>query len=292
MTLDAGDGEAPRPVEGGTGSIVIPAHDEERVIARCLTALFDGLPADVEVVVAANGCTDATVETAKATGLPVTVLDLPEPGKIGALNAGEAAVHSLPRIYLDADVVVTGKMADAVLTALRDGAVAARPPVHFDTSGASPIVRSFYRARVQLPTLMHELCIGGVYSLSASARARFDRFPEVVADDLFVGRIVSSDEVTIVDTDPYVVRVPSDARSLLKIMRRSFRGNHELATVRPEMQRATTGSNLRDLVSQMTSPRGFADAVIYAAVVVTARLWARWRPTSVRWERDDSSRQP
>jgi glycosyltransferase involved in cell wall biosynthesis len=272
------------------GSIVIPAHNEEAVIARCLRSLFDGLPQGVEVVVAANGCTDRTVEAARATGLPVTLLDLPEPGKIGALNAGDDAVHSLPRIYLDADVVLSGRMADDVLTSLREGAIAARPPVHFDTSGASAIVRSFYRARTKLPTLMHELCIGGLYSLSASARGRFDRFPDVVADDLFVGRIVGADEVTIVDTDPYVVRVPSDTKSLLKIMRRSFRGNRELTSVLPEMQRATTGSNLSALARQMASPQGFVDALVYASIVIAARLWARWRPTSVRWERDDSSR--
>jgi glycosyltransferase involved in cell wall biosynthesis len=274
----------------GAGSIVIPAHDEESVIGRCLTALFDGLPTGVEVVVAANGCTDRTVEVARDTGLPLTVLDLAEPGKIGALNAGDDAVHSFPRIYLDADVVLRGRMAEDVLTALRDGAVAARPPVRFDTSASSALVRSFYRARTKLPTLMHELCIGGFYSLSAEARGRFERFPDVVADDLFVGRIVAPDEVTIVDTDPYVVRVPSDTRSLLKIMRRSFRGNRELAAVLPDLQRQTTGSNLTALVRQMTSPQGFVDAVVYASIVVTARLWARWRPASVRWERDDSSR--
>jgi glycosyltransferase involved in cell wall biosynthesis len=288
--MSEGDDTASSPPRSA-GSIVIPAHNEEAVIARCLTSLFDGLPQGVEVVVAANGCTDRTVEVARGTGLAVTVLDLPEPGKIGALNAGDDAVHSLPRIYLDADVVLTGRMADDVLTALREGAIGARPPVRFDTSASSAIVRSFYRARTKLPTLMHELCIGGFYSLSASARQRFDRFPDIVADDLFVGRLVAADEVTIVDTDPYVVRVPSDARSLLKIMRRSFRGNRELATVLPEMQRATTGSNLSALVRQMTSPQGFVDAVVYASIVVAARLWARWRPGSVRWERDDSSRQ-
>ncbi len=286
---EAGAAGSAQP-DGGPGSIVIPAHNEESVIGRCLTALFDDLPDGVEVVVAANGCTDRTVEVARGTDLAVTVLDLPEPGKIGALNAGDAAVHSFPRIYLDADVVLTGRMADDVLTALRDGAVAARPPVRFDTSASSAIVRSFYRARTKLPTLMQELCIGGFYSLSADARGRFERFPDIVADDLFVGRIVDRGEVTIVDTDPYVVRVPSDTRSLLKIMRRSFRGNQELATVRPDLQRPTTGSNVSALLRQMTSPQGFVDAVVYASIVIAARIWARWRPSSVRWERDDSSR--
>jgi cellulose synthase/poly-beta-1,6-N-acetylglucosamine synthase-like glycosyltransferase len=48
-------------------SVVIPACDEEAVIGECLQSLlsqdFDGA---VQVVVVANGCTDATVELARS----------------------------------------------------------------------------------------------------------------------------------------------------------------------------------------------------------------------------------
>src|SRR5690606_34305887 len=110
------------------GSIVIPAYNEGAVIRRCLERVFDGLdPREVEVVVACNGCTDDTATQAKEAGFPVAVLELPTPGKVGALRAGERSVQALPRIYLDADVEVTGATLRAVLEALRTGAVAARP---------------------------------------------------------------------------------------------------------------------------------------------------------------------
>ena len=83
-------------------SVVIAAHNEGRNIGRCLDALLGGTPAgSIEVVVAANGCSDDTVAVATRPG--VVVLDLPEAGKAAALNAAERQVVSFPRVYLDAD---------------------------------------------------------------------------------------------------------------------------------------------------------------------------------------------
>ena len=45
-------------------SVIIPADNEEAVIARGLDALLDGLDGDWEVVVVGNGCTDRTIEVA------------------------------------------------------------------------------------------------------------------------------------------------------------------------------------------------------------------------------------
>ena len=49
-------------------SLVIAAHDEERVIERKVAnALAQGYPG-LEVIVACDGCTDATAELARAAG--------------------------------------------------------------------------------------------------------------------------------------------------------------------------------------------------------------------------------
>ena len=56
-------------------SVVIPAHDEEAVIERCLgTLLADARAGEVEVVVVCNGCTDDTAARAHDTrvGGPAT----------------------------------------------------------------------------------------------------------------------------------------------------------------------------------------------------------------------------
>lgn len=271
------------------GSIVIPAHDEESVIDRTLRTLLAGLPDEVDVVVACNGCTDATA-TVAARHERVRVLDLPTPGKTGALRAAEAVAGPLPRIYLDADIDLTGRAAAAVLAALAAGAVAARPPIRFDTSASGWLVRRYYAAKLRVPSVMAELCGGGAYGLSATARSRFEEYPEITADDLFIARIVQPAEVSIVPTDPLVVRVPTTARALLKILRRSVRGNQEFARALPELAKDTSGDTGGALKQQLRDPRTALDALIYAGFAVAARLAVKYGRTPVRWERDDTTR--
>lgn len=74
-------------------SVVIPAHDEESSIVRCLTSLVEGAPPDaLEVVVVANGCHDTTAVAARTVEGPITVVEIAEASKVAALNAGDALV--------------------------------------------------------------------------------------------------------------------------------------------------------------------------------------------------------
>jgi hypothetical protein len=287
--------------EGFVGSVLIPAHNEQAVIRRCLDTLFAGIdPAALEVVVACNGCTDDTAAIARASGYPVRVLELEAPGKPGALRAGEQALTAFPRLYLDADVQLPGPAAVAVLDHLAgDGVVAARPPFRYATGRASAVVRRYYRARSQVPAVMGSLWGAGVYGLSAAGRARFGAYPDVVAEDLYVDQHFASAEIDIVGEEAVVVTTPADLRSLLKVMRRAYRGADlpdpaDLAAsptaTAPDGSRPTTGSTARDVVRlARTGPAGVLDAATYAAVTIAARLYVRLG-RSTRWERDESSR--
>ena len=89
----------------GVISVVVPAHDEARVIGRLLGQLTSGAPAEgLEVIVVANGCTDDTAQVAGRYGPGVRVLSIPVPSKREALLAGDQAATGFPRIYVDADV--------------------------------------------------------------------------------------------------------------------------------------------------------------------------------------------
>jgi glycosyltransferase involved in cell wall biosynthesis len=280
---------APSPL----GSVIIPAHNESAGIRRCLGALFAGVaPAELDVVVVCNGCADDTAALARSSGHRVRVIELEAPSKPAALRAGDERALASPRIYLDADVVLHGSAARAVLERLRAGAVAARPPVRYDSSASSAPVRSYYRARSRVPALLGSLWGAGVYGLSEVGRSRFDAFPDVVADDLWVDRHFAPHEIEIVDCAPVVVDVPRRARDLLRVLRRTYRGKAEATGVDPHNRaRETTLSTLQQLRAHAAAgPYAAIDAATYAAFAVGARLALTAAFAGARWERDDSSR--
>jgi hypothetical protein len=279
------------------GSVLIPAHNESAVIGRCLHHLFQGIDdIDLEVAVVCNGCHDDTAAVARATGHPVQVIELAVASKPAALRAGDRLLHTFPRLYLDADVVLPGPAARRVLEHLaRDGSVAARPPFRYETAHASAIVRRYYRARSRVPAVMGSIWGAGVYGLSAVGRARFEDYPDVVADDLFVDQCFGQDEIDIVGDEPVVVMAPAHYRDLLKVMRRAYRGSAEakVATTGSATQtarpRSTTPATLRDVLRLCRSLSGSVDAATYAFVAISARAYIALG-RSARWERDESSR--
>jgi glycosyltransferase involved in cell wall biosynthesis len=286
------------PGPGLLGSVVIPAHDEASVIRRCLDALFEGFePGRLDVVVVCNGCGDDTAARARSSGHPVRVLELTTASKPAALRAGDAAALAFPRIYLDADVVLPGAAARVLLERLRAGAVAGRPPIRYDTIGASAPVRSYYRARSRVPAVLGSLWGAGVYGLSADGRSRFGEFPDVVGDDLWVDRLFDRGEIEIVDCTPVVVTVPRRARDLMLLLRRTYRGKAEPAPDGDGPARETMPSTLRDLGRLAAAgPGGTLDAATYGAFAAGARLSlavaqsAGRPPGGTGWERDESSR--
>src|ERR1017187_9023596 len=89
-------------------SIVIPAFNERSVIARTLKAMTDGAnPGELDVIVVCNGCTDDTATIARGFGRPVRVIETKLGSKPHALNLGDQAAVTFPRIYADADVVIS-----------------------------------------------------------------------------------------------------------------------------------------------------------------------------------------
>lgn len=278
-------------------SVVVPAHDEETVITRCLAFVADLLPGEAEVVVVANGCTDRTAELAgRVPG--VRVLDVPAAGKAGALNAGDAAVAAFPRVYLDADITVSAAALRAVVAALaRPGVEAAAPTVRFDLTGVSPGVRAFYRTYRAMPYLSEAMIGTGFYALSAAGRARFEVFPELTADDLFVQRSFAPAERAVVPGEFFTVRVPRDLRSLLAVRTRVAAGNAELAAAGAQREQPatarSTGGSLGALAGLLRrEPRRAGGVGVYVAVTAISRLRARRAAATGRagWERDLSTR--
>lgn len=119
-------------------SFVIPAHNEQPLLGRTLSALTDAARASgqpFEVVVVDDGSTDCTAEVARAYGARVVAVDYRQ---IAATrNAGARETCGDVLIFVDADTMVTGDAIRAAIEAMRGGAVGGGCAFRFD--GRLPI---------------------------------------------------------------------------------------------------------------------------------------------------------
>lgn len=274
-------------------SIVIAAHNEEAVLGACLKALELQREPELHIVVAANGCTDRTVAIARSAG--VTVIDRPEPGKAAALNAGEDAARGFPRIYLDADIIVPPGGIGGVLRAFGPGILTVVPRRRVDTHGRPWAVRSYFAINDRLPAFRKGLFGRGMIAVSAEGRARFDHFPEMVADDLFLDSQFGDAEKAVAEGVEVVVAAPMTTRDLVRRLVRVRRGNAQMRaavaqgrldiTVRP----ADRWAWLRDVV--VPQPSLAVAAVPYLVITVVAAMRAKRSPANGQeWGRDESTR--
>jgi cellulose synthase/poly-beta-1,6-N-acetylglucosamine synthase-like glycosyltransferase len=105
--------------------VLIPAHNEERGIARTLEAIGADKRADDLLLVVADRCTDATAEIARSHGALVLERgEDDEPGRAAARQAGLEYSRALEWdavLMLDADSIIEPGFFDACERALADG---------------------------------------------------------------------------------------------------------------------------------------------------------------------------
>jgi cellulose synthase/poly-beta-1,6-N-acetylglucosamine synthase-like glycosyltransferase len=113
------------PIEPLDMTVVVPAHDEQLLLRRCVRSLLEDLPADSSVLVVAHNCTDSTAQVAMDAGAEVLLLcDDGRMGKGAALRAGfgHAVAHGAKVLaVVDADSVVAPGFSAAIADALADG---------------------------------------------------------------------------------------------------------------------------------------------------------------------------
>ena len=276
-------------------SIVIAAHNEEATLPATLAALLAG-GGDPEVVVVPNGCSDHTAEAARS--FPgVTVVELVQGGKPNALNAGDERATSFPRIYLDADILVPPGGVERLAAALdRPGILAAVPGRVLDTAGRPWPVRAYFAINQRLPVFREGLFGRGMIALSEAGRARFDSFPLMVADDLFVDSLYEKQEKAHLDTVQVVVRTPFTTRDLYRRLVRVRRGTAAMRQASRQgeigvtVREADRWAWLREVVAR--DLRLLPAGLVYAAITLAAAVAARRGPvTAMDWGRDDSTRR-
>lgn len=291
-------------MNGALASVVMPAHDEARVIGATLEELTRDLsPGTLDVVVVCNGCTDDTAAQAVAVGEAwgVRVVSIQESSKTAALNLGDELTSVFPRIYLDADVHVSGASVVSVADFLRSRSepAAARPVLEYDTTGCDRLTRAYYRARSRTPSLMNAVWGAGFYAVNEAARQLWDRFPDDQADDIVVEARVGRDRFHVIDCEAVVVTPPRNTKALLLTLGRVLDPERITILAGPvaESDHAASGGwsprpldTLRDVVhSNRGSAREVFDATSYVLVTAAGRVWTRFNQPET-WARDDTTR--
>jgi AhpD family alkylhydroperoxidase len=276
-------------------TIIIPAHNEANVLGKLLACLPDSHAGrGIQIIVACNGCTDATAAVARRHG--VTVVEVAKASKIAALNEADGIAQGFPRLYVDADLALTHKTIHDLIEALSgDDLLCAAPPYQLRLEGRPWLVKAYFRVWLLVMSLREEYVGSGIYALSQRGRARFDRFPNLIADDTYVRNLFGRGERRVIDTDPTQVEAPWTLNAVLRRRIRVSIGNLELLA-RPD--------NHNHLAQQRNSPRWWRAvisrpwllpaAVVFAAVNAYAEFIARRRFRSERgahdWGRDDTTR--
>jgi hypothetical protein len=287
--VDDGRSRAGGPV---LASVVIPAHDEARVIEANLRNLLDRAVAKrLEVVVVCNGCTDDTAKVARRVD-GVRVIEIPEPSKALAVEVGNRAVTAFPRIHLDADVTISGADAMALARAVRGSVHAAAPTRMVPLGRSSWPVRSYYYVWEQLPQVRDGLFGRGVIALSEEGQRRVDGLPRVMSDDLAVSEAFAQSERRVVSDATVVVRPPRTTADLLRRRVRVVTGNAQAADLELRRPSSVTTPAMLARMSIRDPRIGIRVPVFLGLVFV-----ARWRSRrAVRagdfttWLRDESSR--
>lgn len=270
-------------------SVIIPAHDEEAWLDRCLSALLgqDETAGAVEIIVVANACRDRTVAVAQgyvtrmqARGWQMQVLDLPQGGKLPALNAGDRAASATNRLYLDADIAcdagLVGQIRQTLATALpryATGTLAIAP-------AKSLVTRLYASVWRRLPFVRGGAVGAGLFAVNAAGRARWGAFPQIISDDTFVRLQFAPDERIEVPARYHWPMVEGFA-NLVRVRRRQDAGVDELRRLYPalfanEAKARLTLPGLLAIAARV--PAGF---LVYVLVHLAVRL----RPATGDWTR-------
>lgn len=282
-------------------SIILPASNEAEEIGTCLGALLASdpkpgygsgsipVPMPIEVIVVANGCTDATAEIArsyapafKAMGWDFDVIELEVGGKMPALNAGDGAARHRARAYLDADVRLSKPLLDQLARVLQtdkpvyaSGDCVIAPAQSFAT-------RAYARLYARVPFMTTGVPGCGLFGVSAAGRRRWGQFPDIISDDTFV-RLSFTPSERLKLRSAYTWPLVEGFGALVRVRKRQNAGVAEIAARFPDLAvnddkprlglAKVAGLALRD-------PVGFA---VYGAVALLTRFgpdpkdWSRGR---------------
>jgi hypothetical protein len=132
-----------------------------------------------------------------------------------------------------------------------------------------------------------------VYAFSRRGRARFDNFPDLMADDEFARLTMSPNERGTTKNSTFTIHPPRTVRGLIAIMTRARAAKSQFRARFPNLLQTDNTSKKRTLATIAKTPSLWLDAPVYLGLQGITWIKARRKLRSQRervWERDDSSR--
>jgi glycosyltransferase involved in cell wall biosynthesis len=274
-------------------TIIIPAYNEEKRIAKCLNPFIGHVGVDdFEVIVVCNGCKDLTANVVKNLSNKFVCLETDVSSKANALNLGDEYASSYPRIYLDADIIVSFDAIMALKTTLTKENQATSIEPKMDVSKSSWFVKAFYDVWLTLPYCKQGMIGSGIYALSEKGRSRFTKFPDIIADDGYVRCLFKDKERKITKGHFAIVTAPQNILGLIKIKTRSRLGRYQLKDKFPELLQNESKDFQGAFKELLFEFKSWPKFLVYTSVNIISRVRARYQYFSKQtlWERDDSSR--
>ncbi len=145
-----------------TVSLIVPAYDEEEVIAaKVANALALDYPRErLQLIVASDGSSDTTAARARDAGADL-VLELPPGGKIAALNAGAEQATGEILAFSDANSVWAPDALRRLVAPFADPKVGyVCGQVHFQTAAGDNLEGAYWRYEMAMREM--ESALGGV----------------------------------------------------------------------------------------------------------------------------------
>lgn len=278
---------------------IIPSYNEEGYIGECLKALLaqTGLPRQhaIQVIVAANACTDKTVNIAEGfadrfseAGYQFLCLDISQPGKMNALNTAEQHALYANRVYIDADVIISSLLFAELAEQLnREDPVYVSGQVIIPRS-KSWITRAYARVWTSLPFVRQGVSGIGLYAFNKAGRARWSEFPNICNDDKFV-RLQFKPSERIKLKSAYYWPLPDGFIPLIKVRRRWCEGNDEIGEKYPQLLQNDSERN-NSFGNALTLLKTPLSSAIFVSVYLISSILAKQRSkeTPVPWRRGRS----
>lgn len=270
--------------------IVIAARNEQATIYDTLAALAtQDCPEPFRVIVSTNACTDRTADEVRRAArelgsdrCAIELIDRPEPGKTGALNAAEQRITTAGvRIFLDADVRLSPNAVRELSAAVGGDVPRIAAPRKQLRKGRSWLVDFCSRCWLALPWVQDDVLGGGALAVNAAGRARWREFPKVVADDTFAALQFAPEERTVVRACTTAIQFPNSVKDMLRAQRRWVEGGRQLAEspFKPPYGAAWSGKRR---LRAMLHPKVFAAAMVVRCQRIAARLFTQ-APQAAAW---------